>query len=419
MNAVRRYCASAGCGPIAALLAWRRGARDLPAWEQFAGRSVVPTYLGRVAIGLLPRLWNLQPGDEVLAPAYNCGSEIDPLVHAGLRVVLYRVDRCARIDVADIQRRATDRTRVVYVTHYFGWAQELGELSSWCRQRGLFVVEDCALSLFSAGPSGPLGLQGDAAIFSLRKGLPLPDGGVLTLREAPINGLLRLRQPPWRITGRALLPLFKSRLLRATESLRLYPWLRMGVERLRPPLPALSDDRGALPDMPAAYYVRDALAHWGPSRVTLGLLRSLDPQPIRARRRENYLRLRDDLKGTPGLEFLYPDLPDGVCPLAMPVLVTAHRSRLVAALNRRGIAAFPFWAGYHRRLSWDGFPEARYLKDHLLTLPVNQALDRRHMAFIASTARDLLRRLLAEGARLSRYTCARPTQQAGPELLQG
>lgn len=391
MNGIRRYCASAGCDPIDALLAWRRGTRDLPAWEQFAGRFVVPTHLGRVAIALLPRIWNLQPGDEVLAPSYNCGSEVDPLVHAGLQIVFYRVDRGARIDVEDIHRRVTDRTRMVYVTHYFGWGQDLRALSAWCRERGLFLVEDCALSLFSGGADGPLGLQGDAAIFSLRKGLPVPDGGVLTLRKAPSQESPRLHQPPWWTTGRALLPLFKRHLLRATESLGLYPWLRIGLERLRRPLPACQDQCGALPDIPASYYFRDSIACWGLSRVTAGLLHAIDPRIVRARRRENYLRLRDELAGTPDLAPLYPDLPEGVCPLCMPVLVVNGRSRIADALTHRGIIAFPFWEGYHKALHWDGFPEARFLKDRTLTLPVDQALDRRHMAYIARTVRELVR----------------------------
>jgi dTDP-4-amino-4,6-dideoxygalactose transaminase len=398
VNGVPRYCASAGCGPITALRALRHGKRGLPAWEHFVGRFVVPVHLGRVAIALLPQLLNLEPGDEVLAPAYNCGSELDPLVRAGLRLVFYRVDRNARIDIEDIQRRATDRTRVVYVTHYFGWAQDLSDLSSWCRQRRLYLVEDCALALFSSGPAGPLGRQGDAAIFSLRKSLPVPDGGVLMLRDSPPLGLVPDELPPWRTTARAFLPLFKSRFVRGIERAGLYPSLRRVLQRLRRPLPQRKEQNGATPDIPADYYFRDAIASLAMSNVTIGLVHGIDPQFLRARRRENYLHLRDELEGAPGLEFLHPDLADGVCPLFMPVLVNSRRSRLVAELNRRGIAAFPFWEGYHRRLSWDGFPEARYLKDHLLTLPVNQALGRQHTTFIAHTVRDLLYRLGADQA---------------------
>lgn len=390
VNNVARYCAGAGCGPLGALLAWYRGGRGLPVWEQFSCRWSIGTHLGRVGIAWLPSLWDLRPGDEVLAPAYNCGSELDPLIHAGLTVVLYRVDRHARIDVQDLQRRAGVRTRAVYVTHYFGWAQDLSTLRAWCRERGLFLIEDCALSLFSAGPQGPLGVAGDAAIFSLRKSLPVPDGGILTLREPPRRDLPPRSRPSALTTGRALLPLFKSRLLRAADRLGLYHRLRPERAAFGAPLRGGCAQAGALPDMPADYYYHPACASWDMSKVTAGLLQEVDPQLVRDRRRANYNCLRDALAGLPGLDLLFPDLPAGVCPLVMPLLVPAERDRLVAALNRRGIGAFPFWAGYHRRLSWAAFPDARYLKDHLLTLPVDHALGRDQMHCIARTLGRLL-----------------------------
>lgn len=390
VNNVARYCAGAGCGPLGALLAWYRGGRGLPVWEQFSGRWSIGTHLGRVGIAWLPSVWDLRPGDEVLVPAYNCGSELDPLIHAGLTVVLYRVDRHACIDIQDLQRRAGVRTRAVYVTHYFGWAQDLSTLRAWCRERGLFLIEDCALSLFSAGPRGPLGVEGDAAIFSLRKSLPVPDGGILTLREAPRREPPPQRRPAALTTGRAMLPLFKSRLLRAADRLGLYHRFRPERAASGVPMHCGSGQAVALPDMPADYYYRRACASWDMSRVTAGLLQAVDPRLVRDRRRANYDCLRDALAGLSGLELLFPDLPAGVCPLVMPILVPDGRDRLVAALNRRGIGAFPFWAGYHRRLSWVAFPDARYLKDHLLTLPVDHALGRNHMLYIARTLGRLL-----------------------------
>ncbi|NLG41958.1 MAG: hypothetical protein GX547_01830 [Phycisphaerae bacterium] len=36
--------------------------------------------------------------------------------------------------------------------------------------------------------------------------------------------------------------------------------------------------------------------------------------------------------------------------------------------------AVPWWAGYHPAFAWDEFPEAAFLKDHVLALPVHQQL---------------------------------------------
>ena len=68
----------------------------------FAGRRVSYSFNTRVAIRHACDLLRLNPGDEVLVPAYNCGSELDPLLDAGLTLRLYPVGRDARIDPAQI-----------------------------------------------------------------------------------------------------------------------------------------------------------------------------------------------------------------------------------------------------------------------------------------------------------------------------
>ena len=93
---------------------------------------------------------------------------------------MYRVDRNARIDMTDLVARITSRTKLVYVTHYFGRPAEIEDLVALCRERNIKLLEDCALSLFS----DTTGSLGDAAIFSFRKSLPACAGGALALHDA-------------------------------------------------------------------------------------------------------------------------------------------------------------------------------------------------------------------------------------------
>lgn len=340
---------------------------------------MIATFLGRVAVRRMCRELGLGEGDDVLAPSYNCGSEIDPLLESGASVALYRVGRDARIDVQDIVARVTERTRAVYVTHYFGWAQPLEELSVLCRERGLFLIEDCALALFSHDKQVPLGTMGDAAVFSLRKFLPVPDGGVLCLRDrATEDGM---HSPPVATTLRNMAPLLKNQALRRLDRLGLYSPLRAAMLRARH---IDRTDRSAetLPDMPAEYYFDTRMQDWAMSSIAKGIVATIDPDTVTDRRRANYLALAEMTKDLACVEPLFYDLPGGVCPMAMPVL-TSHRDAVVSFLNAHGIGAFPFWKGYHRGLDWSSFPDARFLKDHLLTLPVHQALTRADMGYIA------------------------------------
>jgi dTDP-4-amino-4,6-dideoxygalactose transaminase len=76
------------------------------------------------------------------------------------------------------------------------------------------------------------------------------------------------------------------------------------------------------------------------------------------------------------------DLPEGICPLGLPVLLE-DRDSAVKLLEQNGISTAPWWSGYHRDMSWDGCADACYLKDHLIMLPVHQALENEDISYIA------------------------------------
>src|SRR5204862_512234 len=73
----------------------------------------------------------------------------------------------------------TSGCRVLYVIHYLGWPQPILELRELCKERGIVLIEDCALSLLSQFNGRPLGTFGDYSVFCLYKTLPVPNGGML------------------------------------------------------------------------------------------------------------------------------------------------------------------------------------------------------------------------------------------------
>lgn len=383
------YCGSEGLSITKVIRGLSKTPTGLPAWEQLKGRVVLPTFLGRVAVQQLCEIWQLKAGDEILMPAYNCGTEIDPFLLYGCKIVFYRVDERARIDVMDIMRRRTPHTKVVYVTHYFGWSQDLRELTRWCSKEHLRIVEDCALALFSSGPDGPLGLQGDAAIFSLGKFLPLPAAGLLTLRQDSTLKIPVLSEGARIEMIKRTQSLIRKDLQRQLERVGLYSFLRrikMHISKQQMNEQGIAE----LPDMPADYYFDESFRNIGIPRLSLGLLGAIDPNRVARQRRENYLQLEKVVKQFPELVPLFDNLQEGVCPLVFPIIVKDCRA-WAGALERLGIGAYSWWEGYHRKCSWEAFAEARYLKDHLLCLPVNQGLGAPQMAFIGQAVTALRR----------------------------
>lgn len=391
VNTKKFYCGGVGFSPGKALSAWlHAGGDEVYEWPQFNGKNVILTHKGRVAIVLALQIMNISPGDEVLVPAYNCGSEVDAILSTGVKVVFYRVNEKARIDPEDIKSRLTSKTRVLYVTHYFGWSHNLGELVDWCKEQNLFLIEDCALSLFSNGSGCPIGQIGDAAIYSFPKTLPVPEGGALVLPEGNEKMEEALRYPEWQGVYPKMLPLLKRWLIRSGEKKKDFG---LSQKLLSKSFMAHShkDEQPVRPEMPSDYYFEKRIIDRSISRISKGILNQLDYIEIIRIRRRNYAQLFKAVCDLRGIQPLYYDLPEGVCPLWLPVLVS-DRQRLLSALNEKGILTARWWAGYHRSLSWENFPEACELKDRLLTLPVHQDLDEDHVDYIADCVKSLSHR---------------------------
>lgn len=348
-------------------------------------KRVYYTHKGRCGLGLLCRHWDLKAGDEILVPAYNCGSEIDPFVKYDLYVKFYRVDRKANIDVSDIKRRITSRTKVIYVTHYFGWPQTLRELSEICSENNIYLVEDCALSLFSGPDDNPIGFFGDAAIYSLPKTLPVPDGGVLI---APCGIEQSSQAAAYKALLQKMLPLIKRTVLRFFEMTGMYQFLPQWVIRSRNAgKNEMAVTPSGLPGMPGSYYYDKGIEKLIPSRISRHVLDHSNAEVLVSRRRENYMELYDAVKESGVFKPLYDELPEGVCPLCLPVIIE-DRQEAGARLNEMGVSAVQWWSGFHKAFDWTEFVEAKYLKEHLLVIPVHQQLTKRNIEYISSLLKE-------------------------------
>ena len=340
----------------------------------FAGRRVSYSFNTRVAIRRSCDILGLKPGDEVLVPAYNCGSELDPLLAAGLSLQLYPVDRSTRIDPDDIARRITPQTRAVYLTHYFGVLHpNTAAISQLCNDHGLWLIEDCALSLLS-GQSPADGRAGDIALFCFYKLFPVLGGGALVLNTDKISTPVAFANPaPRKLAAKALIRAVLDAVL-GRAGIAALRKLRSGKDTA----PAAG---ATYPDMPANYYFDPALEDAGISRLTARAIGAFDVAGTISARRANYHQYQVLLAGLPGITQLYPGLPDDACPLNMPILIE-HRDILCAALTAQGIGVTPWWAGFHQRIDVSGFPDACYLKNHLLALPLHQTMGPAHVAHV-------------------------------------
>ena len=345
----------------------------------------IPFYRCRNAIyHLFRELVARRPGLTVVAPDYNSGNEILALRAAGARIRYCHVDRRMQMDPQEIERICrTERIDLVYAIHYVGWPQPMHELMDLCRQRDMWLVEDCALSLLSEVPDGPLGSFGDWSVFCLYKTLPLPNGSFLVQNRERIDALERL---PLRDAGSAAVAGRTAELL--------VQRIRGRVNGVGAALQAMKRGMGVVagaldvqrPNVGDIGFNLDEV-DLAMSRVSQRLLDRLDMHDIRRRRVANYERLHAALD--PAIERVFATVPDGVCPLFFPIVVDDKHATAIA-LQQRGVDALEFW-----NESMDGGgemgPDARFMRAHVLELPIHQDLTRAQIAYVAQQASQVVR----------------------------
>ena len=349
----------------------------------------LPFYRARNAIyHLFTTLVAQNPQLTVLAPDYTSGNEILAMRAAGVQIQYCPVDRQMQMDPAKVEQLcALHNPDLLYVIHYVGWPQRIPALLDICRRRGMRLVEDCALSLLSETPEGPLGSFGDWSVFCLYKTLPLPNGALLVQNTTRLDALERL---PLRHAGSAsvlgrtaelLVQRIRGRANRVGAALQV---VKRGMGRAAG---ALEVRRANVGDIGFNLDEVDLAM----SGVSARLLERFDFEEIRRRRIENYRLL--DARLDPSVERVFDTLPDGVCPLFFPIIV---RDKAAAArtLQQRGVDALEFWNESMESGDEMG-PDARFLRQHVLELPIHQDLTPRHIGHVAREASALPDRLVA------------------------
>jgi len=108
----------------------------------------------------------------------------------------------------------------------------------------------------------------------------------------------------------------------------------------------------------------------GVAGFTSHLIDRLDARAVVRQRRENYLAVAAKVRD--GVRLLFPDLPEGVCPLFLPVLVRDRHAAHVALLAE-GIHTVEFWSLGHPELPSD-LEQVRFLREHVLEIPIHQGV---------------------------------------------
>jgi dTDP-4-amino-4,6-dideoxygalactose transaminase len=141
-----------------------------------SGTGALHTALSALGVG---------PGREVIVPAYMWVAVVSAVVNLGAIPVLADIDETFGMDPEDLSRRITSRTQGIIVVHMSGAQSDVLRIAKIARDRGLFLLEDCAQANGASINGQKVGTFGDMAIFSfqMNKNMTAGEGGSIVTRD--------------------------------------------------------------------------------------------------------------------------------------------------------------------------------------------------------------------------------------------
>ncbi len=296
--------------------------------ELFAPAAVRLHAYGRRALADALRLAGAA-GGRVLLPSFICRDLLAAVAAAGAEPAFYGVR--ADLSPEEDQTRWPD-ARAVLAVDYFGFAADLAPFQAYARRCGAVVIEDAAHALFSRDEAGCLlGSRASLGVLSLRKSLPLPNGGALIAVDPALAAHLQPQLPCQSLPGR-----------------------RSALKAAARPLLALIGAVGAHAGLTALRALRgDASGHVAPDPASEQVL----PEPaepcvqlgrplvcadpaIEASRRRALWALCDGIARRAGLAPVFADLPEGTVPYAYALRGDLKTAR--ARFAAEGLTVLPW-----------------------------------------------------------------------------
>jgi dTDP-4-amino-4,6-dideoxygalactose transaminase len=153
--------------------------------NRLAAGQVLSVASGHDALLLALQSLSLEPTDEILFPV-NAYPTAFPLALSGATPVPVDVDRNGQMDIDDVHRKTSSRTKVVVVVHLYGQMGNFLVLKQWCQRHHLILIEDCAQCFGTRFKNMLAGTLGDIGCFSFYPTKNLGtwgDGGALWIKS--------------------------------------------------------------------------------------------------------------------------------------------------------------------------------------------------------------------------------------------
>lgn len=136
-------------------------------------------------------------GDEVIVPSFTFVGCFQVISATGARPVPCDIEpETLLMDMEDVRKRITTRTKAIMPVHYAGNACDMETLTEIGSRHGIRIVEDAAHAFGSVYKGQRIGSFGDVGVFSFDsiKTITCGEGGAIVCRDSKLAELLKQKR---------------------------------------------------------------------------------------------------------------------------------------------------------------------------------------------------------------------------------
>ena len=172
---------------------------------------------GTDALLLALKAIGVGPGDEVITAANTFIATVEAIHHTGAKPVLVDcLSDTYLIDLDQVKRCVTPRTKAIIPVHLYGQMVEMSELIDWATEQNIAIIEDSAQAAGASLDGKRAGSWGIAGCFSFYPDKNLgaigDGGGITTSSQAVAETIRKLRNHGGETRYQHDIPGFNSRL---------------------------------------------------------------------------------------------------------------------------------------------------------------------------------------------------------------
>lgn len=298
--------------------------------------------------------------NKILLPDYICTTVVEAVSRAKMQYQLYSVNRNFECDIMQIENEINKGINCIYIVQYFGKKlpiQMIQAINAW-KNKGIIIVEDITMALFSSDYTS-VGF-GNYVLGSIRKWLPIPDGGFISTKEKGLPNEQSIGNISKYTYYYTLVQTMKREYIEEDLSdvglkENYMNFYKMSIEEL------FSDYK--------IYPI---------SQISKNYLFNYDMNKVISKRIRNYDYLCNKIYGLSGIKVKIRR-EEGMVPFGM-LIESTNRDNLLKYLIDNNIYCNVHWRLDERKQNSD----IKYLSDSVITIPCDQRYKEEEMDYIAN-----------------------------------